>query len=148
MVLLPSRATLAFPDLDFWLTLGEFFGRVRLGARISYERRNVCHLCGSVGSVCGGRGFPIPALWWWSILAGALDPAGVPQVRTPNLGDAGDDLPTDTLAARGLAWRHLLGLHTEEWGQTAWAWLHKLHRALVRPGRDRLSGQVEVDERI
>jgi len=30
--------------------------------------------------------------------------------------------------------------------QTAWAWLHKLRRAMVRPGRDRLSGVVEVDE--
>jgi len=30
--------------------------------------------------------------------------------------------------------------------QTAWCWLHKLRRAMVRPGRDRLSGTVEVDE--
>ena len=30
--------------------------------------------------------------------------------------------------------------------QTAWAWLHKLRRAMVRPGRERLSGVVEVDE--
>lgn len=30
--------------------------------------------------------------------------------------------------------------------QTAWAWLHKLRRAMVRPGRDRLAGTVEADE--
>jgi transposase-like protein len=30
--------------------------------------------------------------------------------------------------------------------QTAWAWLHKLRRAMVRPGRERLAGVVEVDE--
>ncbi len=30
--------------------------------------------------------------------------------------------------------------------QTAWAWLHKIRRAMVRPVRDRLSGVVEVDE--
>ena len=30
--------------------------------------------------------------------------------------------------------------------ETAWIWLHKLRRAMVRPGRDRLSGEVEVDE--
>jgi transposase-like protein len=30
--------------------------------------------------------------------------------------------------------------------KTAWTWLHKLRRAMVRPGRDRLSGRVEVDE--
>ena len=30
--------------------------------------------------------------------------------------------------------------------KTAWAWLHKLRRAMIRPGRDRLSGTIEVDE--
>ena len=30
--------------------------------------------------------------------------------------------------------------------KTAWAILHKLRRAMVRPGRDRLAGVVEVDE--
>ena len=29
---------------------------------------------------------------------------------------------------------------------TAWTWLHKLRRAMVRPGRDRLAGSLEVDE--
>jgi len=30
--------------------------------------------------------------------------------------------------------------------QTAWAMLHRLRRAMIRPGRDQLSGKVEVDE--
>jgi transposase-like protein len=30
--------------------------------------------------------------------------------------------------------------------ETVWTWLHKLRRAMVRPGRDMLSGVVEVDE--
>lgn len=30
--------------------------------------------------------------------------------------------------------------------RTAWTWLHKLRRAMVRPGRDKLAGRVEVDE--
>ena len=30
--------------------------------------------------------------------------------------------------------------------ETAWAWLHKLRRAMVRPDRDLLAGLVEVDE--
>ena len=30
--------------------------------------------------------------------------------------------------------------------ETIWIWLHKLRTAMVRPGRDRLSGTVEVDE--
>jgi transposase-like protein len=36
-----------------------------------------------------------------------------------------------------------LGLGSYE---TAWAWLHKLRRAMVVPGRDLLAGPVEVDE--
>ena len=30
--------------------------------------------------------------------------------------------------------------------RTAWTWLHKLRRAMVRPGRDKLAGKIEVDE--
>lgn len=30
--------------------------------------------------------------------------------------------------------------------QTAWTWLHKMRRAMIRPGRDRLRGAVEIDE--
>jgi transposase-like protein/DNA-directed RNA polymerase subunit RPC12/RpoP len=30
--------------------------------------------------------------------------------------------------------------------ETAWQWLHKLRRAMIRPGREKLSGIVEVDE--
>lgn len=30
--------------------------------------------------------------------------------------------------------------------QTAWSMLHRLRAVLVRPGRDRLTGTVEVDE--
>lgn len=32
--------------------------------------------------------------------------------------------------------------------QTAWTWLHKMRRAMVRPGRNRLDGAVEVDETL
>lgn len=39
--------------------------------------------------------------------------------------------------------QHILGLRSY---QTAWTWLHKLRRAMVRPGRDKLRGRVEVDE--
>lgn len=36
------------------------------------------------------------------------------------------------------------------WGaaQTAWTWLHKIRRAMVRPGRDRLCGVVEVEKSL
>lgn len=45
--------------------------------------------------------------------------------------------------ASALGLQRLLGLGSYE---TAWTWLHKLRRAMVRPGRDRLSGRVEVDD--
>ena len=45
------------------------------------------------------------------------------------------------VSALGL--QSILGLGSYE---TAWSWLHKLRTAMVRPGRDRLSGIVEVDE--
>jgi len=45
--------------------------------------------------------------------------------------------------ASALGLQRVLGLGSY---QTAWTWLHKLRRAMVRPGRDRLAGTVEVDE--
>ena len=45
--------------------------------------------------------------------------------------------------ASALGLQRILGLRSY---QTAWTWLHKLRRAMVRPGRDRLNGEVEVDE--
>lgn len=50
---------------------------------------------------------------------------------------------TQKNGASALGLQRELGLKTY-W--TAWTWLHKLRRAMVRPGRDRLSGAVEVDE--
>ena len=45
------------------------------------------------------------------------------------------------LSALGL--QRLLGLGSY---RTAWLWLQKLRRAMVRPGWDRLGGQVEIDK--
>jgi transposase-like protein len=45
--------------------------------------------------------------------------------------------------ASALGLQRILGLRSYP---TAWTWLHKLRRAMVRPGRDRLNGRVEVDE--
>jgi transposase-like protein len=45
--------------------------------------------------------------------------------------------------ASALGVKRILGLGSYE---TAWTWLHKLRRAMVRPGRDRLSGTIQVDE--
>ncbi len=45
--------------------------------------------------------------------------------------------------ASALGLQRVLGLGSYH---TAWGWLHKLRRAMVRPQRDRLNGVVEVDE--
>ena len=45
--------------------------------------------------------------------------------------------------ASALGLKRVLGLGSYN---TAWTWLHKLRRAMVRPGRDQLTGEVEVDE--
>ena len=47
--------------------------------------------------------------------------------------------------ASALGLQRVLGLGSY---RTAWTWLHKIRRAMVRPARDRLSGEVEVDETL
>jgi transposase-like protein len=50
---------------------------------------------------------------------------------------------TQKTGASALGLQRILGLGSYE---TAWSWLQKLRRAMVRPGRERLSGRVEIDE--
>lgn len=45
--------------------------------------------------------------------------------------------------ANALGLQRVLGLGSYH---TAWEWLHRIRRAMIRQGRDRLSGIVEVDE--
>lgn len=47
------------------------------------------------------------------------------------------------LGVSALGLKQVMGFASDE---TAWAHLHKLRRAMVRPGRERLRGEVEVDE--
>ena len=42
-----------------------------------------------------------------------------------------------------LGLQNILGLGSY---RTAWTWLHKLRRAMVRPERDKLQGRIEIDE--
>jgi transposase-like protein len=86
-----------------------------------------CVTCGRQTSVTAGTIFqgtrtPLPtwfrAMWW---------------------------VTSQKTGASALGLQHVLGLGSYE---TAWTWLHKLRRAMVRPGRDRLTGTVEVDETL
>ena len=85
----------------------------------------VCGSCGYQASVTAGTIFEgthkplrmwLYAIWW------------VTSQRT---------------GASALGLQRVLGLGSY---YTAWTWLHKLRRAMVRPGRNRISGVVEVDE--
>jgi transposase-like protein len=93
-------------------------------------------------------------------VAGAQGLVAVRALPTADLGNRRHDLSGHAQAVRlwframwhvtaqkngtsALGLQRVLGLGSY---QTAWTWLHKLRRAMVRPGRERLSGVVEVDE--
>ena len=106
------------------------------------------------------RWLRLPCLWRPAFLAAGRWPLLVWRLRTARLGHGRHHLrshphPADGLV-RGRLAPHLaeerdlrpraptvLGLGSY---QTAWAMLHRYRTAMVRPGSDRLSGEVEVDE--
>jgi transposase-like protein/ribosomal protein L37AE/L43A len=101
---------------------------------------------------CGGRAaWPVRAVLWecvdcgrqTSITAGTV----FQDTRTPltTWFRAMWSVTSSKTGTSALALQQVLGLGSY---QTAWTWLHKLRRAMVRPGRDRLSGEVEVDETL
>ena len=53
------------------------------------------------------------------------------------------EVTSQKYGASALGIQRVVGLGSYE---TAWAWLHKLRRVMVPPGRDLLRGDVEVDE--
>ena len=100
--------------------------RCRSGTSWATSRgRRVCAACGYQATVTAGTifegtriGLPVwfRAIWWMTSQKNGVSAMGLQRI---------------------------LGLGSYE---TAWTWLHKLRRAMVRPGRDRLNGRVEVDE--
>jgi transposase-like protein len=100
----------------------------RCGGRKSWPVREVllqCSVCGHQSSVTAGTIFqdtrkPL-TLWFRAMWAVTSQKNGASAV--------------------GL--QRVLGLGSYD---TAWTWMHKLRRAMVRPGRDQLSGRVEMDE--
>jgi len=52
-------------------------------------------------------------------------------------------ITTQKYGTNALGLQRVLGLGSY---RTSWIWLHKLRCAMVRPGRDRLAGTIEVDE--
>jgi transposase-like protein len=105
----------------------------------------VCPACGSTRSwrasrgvgarVCAGCARRV------SVTAGTIF-AGTRSPLTQWFAAAWHVCATKT-GASALGLQKLLGLGSYH---TAWAWLHKLRRAMVVPGRDLLHGDVEIDE--
>ena len=100
----------------------------RCGARKAWQMQCGLWLCGECRrqvSVCAGTIFQdshLPLTVWFRVMW---------YVTSQKNG----------VSALGL--QRALGLGSY---RTAWAMLHKLRRAMVRPGRERLRGTVEVDE--
>lgn len=76
-----------------------------------------------------------------SVVSGTIFHRTRSPVRTWFL--AAWEITSQKYGANALGLQRVLGLKSY---QTAWAWLHKFRRAMVRPGRDRLDGIIEVDE--
>ena len=102
----------------------------------------------------------VPVVWLRLVVADLAGFVDVRRVRVEDLGHGGHDLSSVTqsdldvvrrgvvrdlaeerVSAQGL--QDALGFGSYE---TAWAWLHKLRRAMVRPDRDLLDGVVELDQ--
>jgi transposase-like protein len=76
-----------------------------------------------------------------SVLAGTIFHRTRTPLRTWFL--AAWEITSHKHGANALGIQRVLGLKSY---QTAWAWLHKFRRAMVRPERGRLKGIVEIDE--
>jgi len=85
----------------------------------------VCSACGHQASATAGTIFQDsrkPLTMWFRAIWCVTDPK---------------------IGASALSLQRTLGLGSYK---TAWTWLHKIRRAMVTPGRERLKGEVEVDE--
>ena len=115
---------------EYLLTLRwpEGFVCPRCGTQSAWaSKRNLllCADCGYQASVTAGTIFQDsrkPLTWWFR---------------------AAWWVTTQKGGASALELQRVLGLGSYV---TAWTWLHKFRRAMVRPGRNRLVGRVEVDE--
>ena len=112
--------------------------------RVRWPDGFVCPRCGGSGTpwrssrgllVCSG------CQGQTSVLAGTIFHRTRTPLRTWFL--AAWEITSHKHGATALGIQRVLGLKSY---QTAWAWLHKFRRAMVRPERDRLKGIVEIDE--
>jgi len=137
-------------DADYPKTLLELEKRFRSEqdcleylVRIRWPEGFICPGCGSSDAWVTGRGLFMckQCKRQTSVTAGTI----FHQSRKPLAlwFRAMWHVTTQKYGANALGLKRILGLGSYN---TAWQWLHKFRRAMVRPGRDNLSGVVEVDE--
>jgi len=133
----------SFHELTSWLP--DEKACLRYLERVRWGDGFVCRFCGAVG--CD----------WWAVRRGLRRCAACRHESSVTAGTIfhGSRLPLQSWFAAiwyvvnqkqgvsALGLQRVLGFGSY---QTAWAWLHKLRRAMVLPGRELLAGAVEVDE--
>jgi len=133
----------SFHELTAWFPDDE--ACLRYLERVRWGDGFVCRFCGVVGGD------------WWAVRRGLRRCAACRHESSVTAGTIfhGSRLPLQSWFAAiwyvvnqkqgvsALGLQRVLGFGSY---QTAWAWLHKLRRAMVLPGRELLAGAVEVDE--
>ena len=112
-------------------------------ARVRWPKGFVCSRCGAAGGWKATRGRLVCRVCRYqaSVTAGTIFQDTHKPLRL--WFRAIWHITSQKNGASAASVQQILGLGSY---QTAWTWLHKLRRAMVRPGRDRLHGRVEVDE--
>lgn len=132
-----------FQDFDKWFSSEiaclEYIGKLR------WPEGFICPGCGEKPDKASlmGRGLYLcrKCKRQTSITAGTLFHGSRKPLRTWFL--AMWFVTSQKHGASALGLKRVLGLGSYN---TAWAWLHKMRRAMVRHGREQLTGEVEVDE--
>ncbi len=139
------------PGVDYPRTFEEMDERFRTDEACRDYIRRLRWPAGFACPLCGWSGEP------WTTARGLLRCQGCQGQTSLTAGaifEGTRKAPTDLVhgevvvtsqknGVSALGLQRVLGLGSYE---TAWTWLHKLRRAMVRPGRDCLCGTVEVDE--
>ena len=133
-------------------------------ARARFERGSLMTMrAGTTWSGCVGQRVRMHTLRGdWDRLPPRRSELVVSNVGHENLGHCRHDLPPDPHAAHGVVRRRVVPHEPEgrhlgtqiaahlraRLSPEAWATLHRLRSAMARPGRDRLTGVVEMDETL
>ena len=130
----------SFPELIAWFPDDE--SCLRYLERLRWGEGFVCRFCGVVGgdwwAVRRGMRRCAACRHESSVTAGTIFHAS--RLRLQSWFAAVWYVVNQKQGVSALGLQRVLGLGSY---QTAWAWLHKLRRAMVLPGRELLSGAVE-----